>query len=100
MSLVDAQLITIVTERLLKDQILELIEKFGSKGYTISNASGQGSRGLRASDFAGRNIRIETIVSEKVGQKIIDAIAEKYFEDYAVIAYSQKVSVVRGDKYI
>jgi hypothetical protein len=32
--------------------------------------------------------------------KIIQQISDEYFENYAVVAYTQKVNVVRGEKYM
>lgn len=96
----DAILITIIAERLLKNQLTELILEKGSKGYTITDAVGEGSRGIRAHDFEGRNIKIETIVNEEIGSAIVQAVSETYFENYAVITYTMPVKVVRGDKYL
>ncbi len=92
-------MVTIITERYLKKDILEGIKELGAKGYTTSDVSGDGSRGIRATDFEGRNVKIETIVNKDTGNKILDFIADKYFEDYAVITYVYEVKVVRGDKY-
>lgn len=100
MSLSELFLVTIIAERILRDEILEKIEELGAKGYTITDASGQGSRGIRASDWEGQNAKIEVVVGKDVGNKIIDYISDTYFEHYAVITYAHPVKVVRGDKYI
>ena len=100
MELTELFLVTIISERILKDDILEQLDKAGSKGYTVTDATGEGSRGTRVSDFEGKNVKIETVVSRDVGNRIIDLISEAYFENYAVIVYAHPVKVVRGDKYI
>lgn len=100
MSLTKLQLITVITERLLRDDIIEQMEELGAKGYTLIDTTGTGSRGIRASEWAGKNVKIESVVSEEVANKIMDFIAREYFENYAVIAYTYSVNVVRGDKYI
>jgi len=100
MKLTELFLVTIVTERILRDDIISLIKEQGSKGHTITDTTGEGSRGTRVSDFEGKNVKIETVVSRDVGNKIIDVISEAYFENYAVIVYANPVKVVRGDKYI
>lgn len=100
MKLTELFLVTIISERILKDDLIELVEKAGAKGYTITDVEGEGSRGTRVSDFEGKNIKIEIVLSRDVGNKIIDQIAEHYFENYAVIVYANPVKVVRGDKYI
>lgn len=100
MELVKAKLITIIAERLLRKEITAMLKAKGATGYTQSDAMGEGSRGIRASDWEGRNVKIETIVSAKVAPLIMDAISDSYFENYAVIVYVKDVEVMRGDKYI
>ena len=100
MELTELFLVTIVSERILRDDIIQLIRGEGAKGHTITDTTGEGSRGTRVSDFEGKNVKIETVVSREVGNKIIDKISELYFENYAVIVYAHPVKVVRGDKYI
>lgn len=100
MELTELFLVTIVSERILMDELIKLVSENGAKGYTATDVDGEGSRGTRVSDFEGKNIKIEVVVSREVGNKIIDKIAEHYFENYAVIVYANPVKVVRGDKYI
>jgi nitrogen regulatory protein PII len=99
MALVTQKLVTIVAERLLKERLLREIKELGAKGFTITEATGEGSRGVRASEWEGRNIKIETVVSPTVAVKIIDHIAQHYFQYHAVIVYAQTIEVVRGEKY-
>lgn len=100
MHTVDLKLVTVITERLLKDRVLDDLRKCGAKGFTISNATGEGSRGVRASEWEGQNLRIESVVSRAVADKIVEAIADDFFENYAVIVFLHDVQVVRGDKYV
>lgn len=100
MNLIEAKLVTVVAERLLKSEIIEKLKSAGIKGYTISDVGGEGSRGIRASDWEGRNVKIECIVSTELADEIIHMISDSYFEHYAVIVYAKTVEVVRGDKYI
>ena len=58
------------------------------------------TRGVRASEWEGKNIKLETIVSELVAHQILERLNERYFEHYAVIAYLETVEVVRGEKYV
>ena len=94
------KLVTIVTERILEDRMLRKIVELGAKGYTLSQATGKGSRGVRASEWEGPDTRIETLVSEEVADSIVAYVAENFFEHYAVIVYVQDAEVVRGNKYI
>ncbi|GIV57643.1 transcriptional regulator [Rhodocaloribacter litoris] len=94
------KLVTIVTERILEDRLLRKLVELGAKGYTLTQATGKGSRGVRASEWEGPDTRIETLVSPPVADAIVEYIAEHYFEHYAVIVYVQDAEVVRGEKYI
>lgn len=94
------KVVTIVTERILEDRLLREIEALGAKGYTLTQATGKGSRGVRASEWEGPDTRIESLVSPEVADAILTHVAEKYFEHYAVIVYAQDAEVVRGDKYL
>jgi nitrogen regulatory protein P-II 2 len=100
MKLTELFLVTIITERIFRDDIINDVKELGATGYTLTDTTGEGSRGVRASDWEGKNVKIEVVVNKEVGDKIIDIVAEKYFENYSVIAYAYPVKVVRGDKYI
>ena len=54
---------------------------------------------MRASEWEGRNVRIETLVSAEVALRIMSHVAEAYFPHFAVVAWVGEVEVVRGDKY-
>jgi nitrogen regulatory protein PII len=100
MKVVPLTKITIITESLLREKIVALIRKHGATGYTATKVEGEGSRGVRASDWEGRNDRIETIVSAEVADAIIEDLNDHYFEDFAVIAWLSEVNVLRGTKFI
>ena len=74
--------------------------RLGAKGFTITEARGEGSRHLRAGEIPGQNIKIESVVSEPVAARIVDHVAQVYFRDYATIMYVSDVAVVRGEKYV
>ena len=48
----------------------------------------------------GKNVKIEVIVNHSTAEKIIQQVSDEYFENYAVVAYTQTVRVVRGKKYM
>ena len=100
MELVPLKLVTIVAESLLEKRLVEEVKRLGAKGYTITPARGEGSRGIRSVDWEGQNIRLETIVSEEVALRILQRLQEEYFPHYAVIAYVENVWVGRGEKYV
>ena len=92
--------VTIIAEALLEARLLADLERLGSKGFTIVEARGRGSRGVRASEWEGQNLKLETIVSPEVADRIMMRMSEAYFQHYAVIAYLENVEVVRGEKYV
>lgn len=91
--------VTIIAERLLRDPLLELLREHGATGWTITAAEGSGSRGVRASEWEGRNIQIDTLVSPSVAGPLMQAIGDRYFENWAIIVYAADVEVLRGEKY-
>lgn len=92
--------VSIVSESLLKDEVIALIRKHGATGHTLTKVEGEGSEGRHASDWGGRNIKIETLVSAEVADAIMEDLSDEYFEDYSVIAWLVEVTVLRGDKFV
>ena len=91
--------VTIVTENVLREGIIKIIRKEGGTGHTITACEGEGSKGIHASDWEGRNIQIETIVNEETANKILTAVSETYMKNYALIAYMSDVLVLRKEKF-
>ena len=100
MKLTNLKLVTIVSEAVLEERITAAIKQAGAKGYTVVSSRGEGSRGMRAGEIPGENIRIETLVSSAVAEKIMEHISVNYFQNYAVICYLMEASVLRGEKYV
>jgi nitrogen regulatory protein PII len=92
--------ITIVAEPVLEERLTADCTRLGASGFTVSFVHGQGSRGMRASELPGEGVKIETIVSSVVADRILERVATQYFPHYAVIAWVTDVAVVRGDKYV
>jgi nitrogen regulatory protein P-II 2 len=100
MHTVPLKLVTIIAEPVLEDRLVRLLQALGATGWTVTPCHGEGSRHIRASDPPGDGVRIETIVSAGVADRVLEAIAHDYFAHYAVIAWVGEVQVVRGDKYV
>ena len=47
----------------------------------------------------GPSVKIETIVTEAVAERIATHVENRYFAHYSVILYLQNVEVLRGSKY-
>ncbi len=94
------KLVTIVADRLWADELTEKILALGATGYTLSDAHGQGVRGLRPLDWEGSNVRIEVIASRATADAILSAVADLYFDSPGFIAFLQDIEVIRGEKYL
>ena len=94
------KLITIVTEAVLEAEVCDGLEKLGATGYTVTNARGKGSRGVRDAGWStNSNVRIEVVCSDDVGQRIAEYMREKYYNDFAMILFESDVRVLRPDKF-
>ena len=61
------QLVTIITEAVLESELTRLLERLGARGYTITEARGKGSRGIRDAGWDEvRNLRLEVLCDEAV----------------------------------
>lgn len=100
MNTVPLKEVTIIAEGLLEERLVRELRQLGARGYTVGEVRGEGSRGVRASEWEGHNVRIETLVSAEVADRILAHVAKHYFEHYAVVAYLSDVEVVRGEKYL
>ena len=91
--------VTIIAERVLREDLLKLLKKHGATGWTLTAVQGEGSRGIHASEWEGSNVQIDTLVKPAVADSIMEDIGGKYFEDWSVIVYAAEVEVMRGEKY-
>ncbi len=93
-------LLTIITEASLERRLIADIKAHGAHGYTITEAQGEGSRGVRQPGFekAG-NIRIEVVCEAAVATQIAKRLEQQYYRDYAMILFSHDVEVLRPEKF-
>jgi hypothetical protein len=93
-------LVTVVAEAVVEHRLVRDVTACGAHGWTICDARGQGSRGVRAEEFEGANIRLETLVSAEVADRLLEVLARDYFPRYAVVAWTTPAHVVRPAKYV
>ena len=94
------KLITIVTEAVLEAELRSVLDALGASGYTITNARGKGSRGIRDAGWTtSTNIRIEIVCSKDLARAIAGYMHEKYYNNYAMILYASDVHVMREEKF-
>lgn len=99
-----AKKIIIITEKIILDKVTEIIDNAGATGYTVTNAGGKGSRGIRSNERNSMtdtyaNVKIEVITSEALANDIAGKVAKKYFENYSGITYMEDVEILRPAKF-
>lgn len=93
-------LFTVITEAAIEEPLLRDLEKLGMRSYTVSDARGCGSRGVRDGAFdAATNIRVEVICSRALAESVVLHIQAHYYANYAMVAYLQEVEIFRPEKF-
>jgi hypothetical protein len=96
----NTKLLTVITEVALESHLINDIEQLGGLGYTISNARGKGSRGLRSGSWeANANIRIEIICGPELAKQLAEHLQQKYYDNYAMVTFTSDVEVLRPTKF-
>ncbi len=96
----EKKLLTIVTEAVIESSLRSDLKRLGAGGYTIVDARGSGSRGVRDAGWSSSgNIRVEVVCDPGVARRITDHLREHYYRDYAMIVYVSDVSVLRPEKF-
>jgi len=89
----------IVAESLLESRLLAGLAACGARGWTVTAARGEGPRNRRVSEVEGGNVRVETLVSATVAERIWTMLSDDYFPHYAVAAWTVDVAVARQERY-
>jgi hypothetical protein len=88
------QLLTILTEAVLEDTLIDEIMELGAKGYTISEARGRGTHGVRTGKWAaGGNIRIEVVGDAALCRRIVERLHSQYERDYGLLMFTCAVEL-------
>lgn len=93
------RLVTIVAESAVVESLLGGLRRLRVSGYTLTDARGEGSRGMRVGEIPGDNRKIEVLVGAEVAEQILDLLESQYFPNYAVVAWVSEVIVARRAKY-
>ena len=91
--------ITIIGDESVRYRIVKEIHEMGATGYTDCYVHGKGARGIRPRHAEPANTKIEVIATPEVAQRILEHIAQHYFDNYAMIAFLDDVEVLRGEKF-
>ena len=90
-------LVTIATERILEQDLIELAKEAGAPGYTITEAkSGKGVHGERSEAAIGQdNLQMIVVAPGAVADAILTAIEQRFAKSYAIMAFTQTVEWIR-----
>ncbi len=87
-------LLTIFTEAVLEDTLVEEILSLGAQGYTISEARGLGTHGLRSGRWTvSGNIRIEVVGDAELCRRIVERLQNQYERDYGLLMFTTQVEL-------
>lgn len=93
-------LLTIITEAIVEPTLLRDLDRLGVRGYTVSDARGKGSRGVRDAAWdEAANIRIEVICARTLAEDLLRHLQARYYADYAMVAFLAEVDVLRPEKF-
>jgi hypothetical protein len=93
-------MLTIVTEALLENDLVELFEERKIRGWTIVAARGNGAHGEKRGSFdANENIQIELIVNTASAEALAEEIMDRFGEHYALVQWLSDVRVLRANKF-
>lgn len=92
--------LTIVAEAVVERRLLDDLTAVGAKGWTVSSGHGRGSGLVRASEWEGANIRIDSVGSQELIDRLLEMLARDYFPHFAVVAWTTPVNVVRPGKFV
>jgi nitrogen regulatory protein PII len=94
------KLVTIVTESLIRDPLVQLLGDMGAHGWTLRDVQGSGSQGERLGDIAEfGNIKVEVIVPPAVAEQLLDRLQREFFPRCAMVAYTSDIQVLRPAKF-
>lgn len=99
MNTVPMKRVTIIGDETVRYRIVKEIQEMGATGYTDFVVHGRGARGVRPSHAEPANAKIEVIATPELAQRILEHIAQHYFDNYAMIAFLDDVEVLRGEKF-
>ena len=94
------KLITVITEAALEATLTRDLDRLNAHGYTICDARGKGSHGLRNAGWeANSNIRVEVVCDEATAESIAEHLEGQYYRDYAMVLFMTDIAVIRPEKF-
>lgn len=94
------KLLCIITESALERVLPDEFKRLGVRGYTITEARGEGSRGARNGTWdENGNIRIEILCDTQTAEAVVTFLQNNYYDNYAMVIFVADVNVLRPEKF-
>ena len=101
-----AKKVVIITEKLISEDVCELIKDSHASGYTICSVGGSSERNVKSSDDGASvvgdfsNVKIEAILKDQdEALHLIEMVVEEFFTDFSGICFIEDVQVLRTSKF-
>jgi nitrogen regulatory protein PII len=101
-----AYLVTIVTESVLEESIVELLKRLKVKSYRVSAVQGEGLQRQRLPRLTdaetiidtsvATNLEIQAVVSEELSKVILFTL-KAHQKDFSITAYRQKIEAMADE---
>ena len=93
-------LLTVICEAALEKKLVADLDHLGAPGWTLSEARGRGSRGVRSAEWdTESNIRLEVICNRDLAERIAEHLQVRYYDNFAMVSYLAEVEVLRPEKF-
>ncbi|MBK57931.1 MAG: transcriptional regulator [Pseudomonas sp.] len=93
-------LLTVICEAALEKKLVADLDHLGAPGWTLSEARGRGSRGVRSAEWdTESNIRLEVICNRELAERIAEHLQVRYYDNFAMVCYLAEVEVLRPEKF-
>ncbi|MCD4780229.1 MAG: hypothetical protein K8S27_06760 [Candidatus Omnitrophica bacterium] len=100
MKLTNIKLVTIITNKNLKETLIKFFKEAGISGYTYYEAYGKGSHQLEdETSPETEHIQFKVLASNLIAVSLMKVISEELFSKDKVIVFQQDANVIRGEKF-
>jgi len=94
------KLVTVVAEAAIEKHLVADFETLGARGWTVTDARGKGSRGVRDATWdVNSNVEIQVLCDAATAEALTAHLVANYYDDYAMIVFTSDVEVVRPEKF-
>ena len=88
MKIIKEKAVTIITESLIEKKLIRELKSLGIQGYTIEDVRGEGSKGVRGSEWDQMSsVRIQIVCDKDLAEKIINYLNKKYLDKYVMFVF-------------